>query len=178
MQAREFYENESKKLKLNIHDLTKSYEEALSMRDEQARKKSDQDSLEKQELENRLRDSELKCRELQQRQSALQKELEILDEKNRQQEIDTSAFKTEVNRDQRKIAELMKVIDESERVERDLRHSMNSLRDENDELKANLSQIGMQKRELENRYKRFTEEMANVSFYIATIRVCRSMKGK
>lgn len=160
---REFFENEAENMKLSAHDLTKNYEQVLQTKEDQLKRRVEQDHLAKQDLENRLRDSENKNVELLQKCSSLQKELEMQKGDLKDNESELSSLKIELNRVQEKFREANKIIEDYNRLEYDLKNAIEGLKEENMELRSNLANMGIQRKDLEAKFRRITEDITKVN---------------
>ena len=158
-QTRERFEIEAKDLRIGMRDLKDKYEEALNGKDEEIRRRNELEYDLTREFENKLKESEEKYKELSQKYTAVQKEWDIEKSRAKEQEID-------LNRTQGKVKEATKIIDDYEKFENELKETINSLREENVELKTNLTKMATQKKEMENSFKKSKEETATVKICV------------
>lgn len=154
-QAREYFEREVQNLKYGTDELTKSYENTLRMTEDEIHKKAEQDRIQIRNLEGRLKEGEDRYFEMIQKQSALQKELENVRNQMKEAEI-------EKNKVQEKFKSATGIIEDYEKLENEMKRTINSLKEEILDVKANLSTVVLQKKEMENKYKRIIDEISNV----------------
>lgn len=154
-QAREYFEREVQNLKYGTDELTKSYENTLRMTEDEIHKKAEQDRIQIRNLEGRLKEGEDRYFEMTQKQSALQKELENVRNQMKEAEI-------EKNKVQEKFKSATGIIEDYEKLENEMKRTINSLKEEILDVKANLSTVVLQKKEMENKYKRIIDEISNV----------------
>ncbi len=158
-QAREYFEREVQNLKYETDELTKSYENTLRMNEDEIYKKAEQDRIQIRNLEGRLKEGEDKHFEMIQKQSGLQKELENL--RNQMKELET-----EKNKTQEKFKSATGIIEDYEKLENELKRTVNTLKEEVLDVKSDLSTVVLQKKEMENKYKRMIDEISNVWFFL------------
>jgi len=154
-QAREYFEREVQNLKYGTDELTKSYENTLRMTEDEIHKKAEQDRIQIRNLQGRLKEGEDRYFEMTQKQSALQKELENVRNQMKEAEI-------EKNKVQEKFKSATGIIEDYEKLENEMKRTINSLKEEILDVKANLSTVVLQKKEMENKYKRIIDEISNV----------------
>jgi len=158
-QARERYEIEAKDLRIAVHELNEKYEGALRAKEEEIRRRNDLEYNLTKDFENKLRESEDRYRELLQKHTLVQKEWDLEKSRGKEQEID-------LNRTQGKVKEATKIIEDYEKFESELKDTINSLREENVELKSNLTKMTTQKKELENTFRKYKEDTTTVKINI------------
>lgn len=160
---RENFENETEKLKISLHNITKRYKESSNMQEDQLKRIEENEVIERRELGGKIRESEEKNLQLSDKLLLLQKDLDIQKVRYREQEIELNALNTELELAQNKYKEAHKKIREYDREDHELKMTVEDLKQQNEKLIQNLKYAENELRDREMKIGRVIEDIESVS---------------
>ncbi len=122
-------------------------------KEEQMVYRTEKDLTELQVIKERIKEMEFKLRESENKGWDLQKELEVLRNKNRQQEMDINTLNAELREAIGREETAKKKLIESEETYREFKSITDSFKKENDQLRLEIEAIENNKKSMEDKFR-------------------------